>query len=244
MIDRAHGLTAARGFRAAEAPNLVLLVNDGPMTAAAGAFTRHADPAAPVLWSQQVLTTGALKALIHTTGCANAHTGPLGFQATHATAEHVADVLALGAIDVAVCSTGPTGTHMDVIAVRAAVDAAAANLATAHTAANQAALTDPAGWTVGGVTADAVSIVTSDAAVSRADADHALRAAVDEAFTPFESANDTALLLVSGASGVAVPTADFTRALTAVCADLAAQAAARLTDAASATDATEDGESA
>ena len=58
-------VTAARGFRASGiaagikstgAPDLALVVNDGPSRAAAGVFTSNRVKAAPVLWSQQVLT--------------------------------------------------------------------------------------------------------------------------------------------------------------------------------------------
>ncbi len=56
-------------------------------------FTRNKVKAAPVLWTQQVLTTGALRAVILNSGGANACTGPGGFQDTHATAEAVAAAL-------------------------------------------------------------------------------------------------------------------------------------------------------
>ena len=53
-------------------------------------FTRNKVKAAPVLWTQQVMTTKRLRAVILNSGGANACTGPLGFQDTHATAEAVA----------------------------------------------------------------------------------------------------------------------------------------------------------
>ena len=56
-------------------------------------FTRNQVKAAPVLWTQQVLTTGRLRAVILNSGGANACTGPPGFQDTHATAEAVAAAL-------------------------------------------------------------------------------------------------------------------------------------------------------
>ena len=95
-------LTTPQGFRAAGvaaglkstgALDLALVVNDGPAHAAAGVFTRNKVKAAPVLWSQQVLTTGRLRAVVLNSGGANACTGPEGFQTAHATAEKAAEAL-------------------------------------------------------------------------------------------------------------------------------------------------------
>jgi len=84
--------------------------NEGPDYPAAAVFTRNKVKAAPVLWTQQVMTTKRLRAVILNSGGANACTGPGGFQDTHATAEAVAAALSAwgtdtGAIEVAVCST-------------------------------------------------------------------------------------------------------------------------------------------
>ena len=96
------GVTAAQGFRAAGIAagikksgraDLALVVNDGPRTEAAGVVTRNKVKAAPVLWTQQVLTYGALRAVVLNSGGANACTGPEGFRTAHATAEKVAEVL-------------------------------------------------------------------------------------------------------------------------------------------------------
>ncbi|MUL85921.1 MULTISPECIES: bifunctional glutamate N-acetyltransferase/amino-acid acetyltransferase ArgJ [unclassified Mycolicibacterium] len=125
-LVRTQGVTAAAGFRAAGiaagikasgAPDLALVFNEGPDYAAAGVFTRNKIKAAPVQWSQQVLTTGRLRAVVLNSGGANACTGPLGFQDTHATAEAVAAALSdwgteTGAIEVAVCSTGLIGDRL------------------------------------------------------------------------------------------------------------------------------------
>ncbi|WP_018686155.1 bifunctional glutamate N-acetyltransferase/amino-acid acetyltransferase ArgJ [Actinokineospora enzanensis] len=260
-IDRNHGVTAPAGFRAAGVaagikpsgkPDLTLVVNDGPVTAAAGVFTRNKVKAAPVLWSRQVLTTGRLKAVVLNSGGANACTGPEGFQDSHATAEKVADVLGLGAVDVAVCSTGLIGERLPMDAIRSGVDLAAKELTTGAEASlaaatavmttdtrpKLAALTHPGGWAIGGFAKGAgmcapnmatmLSVVTTDAVLDPATADAALRAAVESTFNRLDvdggtSTNDTVLLLASGASGVQVDPAGFTAALTALCADLVAQ---------------------
>ena len=123
---RSQGVTAPAGFRAAGipagikssgAPDLALVLNEGPDYAAAGVFTRNQVKAAPVLWTQQVLTTGRLRAVLLNSGGANACTGPAGFGDTHTTAEAVAAALSnwgseTGPIDVAICSTGLIGDRL------------------------------------------------------------------------------------------------------------------------------------
>ena len=130
-------LTTPQGFRAAGvaaglkstgALDLALVVNDGPAHAAAGVFTRNKVKAAPVLWSQQVLTTGRLRAVVLNSGGANACTGPEGFQTAHATAEKAAEALGCAPVEVAVCSTGLIGKQLPREAVLAGVEAAAAAL--------------------------------------------------------------------------------------------------------------------
>ena len=132
-------VTAATGFRAAGvaaglkasgAPDVALVVNDGPASVAAGVFTTNTVAAAPVLWSRQVLTTGHLRAVVLNSGGANACTGPEGFGDTHRTAEHVADVLGLAPIDVAVCSTGLIGVRLDMSALLDGVEQCAGQLRT------------------------------------------------------------------------------------------------------------------
>ena len=254
-------VVTAAGFRAAGVaakiksngrPDLALVVNDGPVFAAAGVFTRNKVKAAPVLWSQQVLADGRLRAVVLNSGGANACTGPQGFQTTHATAERAAELLGIGAVDVAVCSTGLIGEQLPREAVldgvAAAVEALAAGpdaglaaataVMTTDTVAKQAEHTDPAGWSVGGFTKGAgmiapsmatmLTVLTTDAALDASTLDAALRAAVRVSFERLDidgstSTNDTVLLLASGASGVAPEPAAFTAALTDVCRDLARQ---------------------
>lgn len=136
---RAAGVAA--GIKASGDPDLALVVNDGPGDAAAGVFTGNRIKAAPVVWSEQVLKTGRLTAVVLNSGGANACTGPQGFADAHATAERVAERLGIGAGEVAVCSTGLIGEFLPMDAVLPGVDAAAAALpAVGDTAA--AALAD------------------------------------------------------------------------------------------------------
>jgi glutamate N-acetyltransferase/amino-acid N-acetyltransferase len=260
-VDNNGGVTAPAGFRAAGIaagikesgnPDLTLVVNDGPLTSAAGVFTTNKVKAAPVLWSQQVLVQRSLKAVVLNSGGANACTGPEGFQDTHTTAEKVAAVLGVGAIDVAVCSTGLIGARLPMPALLSGVDTAAAALAAgpqADTAAATAVLTTdthpkqsaakhPDGWSVGGFVKGAgmlapnlatmLSVITTDAALTGDQLDTALRAATAATFDRLDvdggtSTNDTVLLLASGASGITPTDVEFTALLTAVSADLVHQ---------------------
>jgi glutamate N-acetyltransferase/amino-acid N-acetyltransferase len=247
---RAAGVAA--GLKSTGGLDLALVVNDGPAHAAAGVFTRNKVKAAPVLWTQQVLVTGRLRAVVLNSGGANACTGSEGFQTAHATAEKAAEVLGCGPIEVAVCSTGLIGKQLPRAAVLAGVEAAAAALGadaasglaaataimTTDTVAKQAVHTDEAGWSIGGTTKGAgmiapsmatmLTVLTTDAVVDSAVLDEALRPAVRVSFDRLDvdgcmSTNDTVLVLASGASGVAPDPLVFTAALTAVCRDLAQQ---------------------
>jgi glutamate N-acetyltransferase/amino-acid N-acetyltransferase len=247
---RAAGVTA--GIKANGRPDLALVVNDGPESTAAGVFTRNKVKAAPVLWSQQVVSTGTLRAVVLNSGGANACTGPEGFQTAHATAEKAAELLGCGAIDIAICSTGLIGAQLPREIVLAGVDkaagalestaeaglAAATAIMTTDTVPKEARHVDEAGWSVGGLTKGAgmiapsmatmLSVLTTDAVVDAATLEESLRAAVRVSFDRLDvdgsmSTNDTVLVLASGASGVTPEPAALTAAFTAVCKDLAKQ---------------------
>jgi glutamate N-acetyltransferase/amino-acid N-acetyltransferase len=251
-------VTAPLGFRAAGvaaglktrgARDLALVVNDGPSRAAAGVFTRNRVKAAPVLWSEQVLAGGRVKAVILNSGGANACTGPAGFQDTHATAEKVAGVLADSAGEIAVCSTGLIGERLPMDKLLPGVDVAAAQLSRdgGLAAADAIRTTDTVtkisfrrgeGYMVGGMAKGAgmlapamatmLSVITTDADVPEGELDKVLRKAVGVTFDRLDtdgcmSTNDTVLLLASGASGVTPDPAEFEKKVTEVCADLARQ---------------------
>jgi glutamate N-acetyltransferase/amino-acid N-acetyltransferase len=244
---RAAGVAA--GLKASGNPDLALVVNDGPADAAAGVFTANRIKAAPVLWSEQVLKTGRLTAVILNSGGANACTGPQGFADTHATAERVAERLGIGAGEVAVCSTGLIGELLPIDAILAGVDAVTAQLhadggqaaaeaiMTTDTRAKTATVTS-GGYTVGGMAKGAgmlapslatmLVVLTTDAMADADTLDTALRRATAVTFDRVDSdgcmsTNDTVLLLASGASGVTPEPADLAAQVTAVCHDLAQQ---------------------
>jgi glutamate N-acetyltransferase / amino-acid N-acetyltransferase len=251
-------VTAAVGFRAAGAtaglkpsgrPDVAVVVNDGPRYDAAAVFTSNRCRANPVLWTQQVAADGRLAAVVLNSGGANCYTGPAGFQTTHASAELVADLVGIGAIDVAVCSTGLIGELLDrakledgIRKVVAELDSdgggdAANAILTTDTHAKQAVV-EGDGWVVGGMAKGAGMLapalatmlvtLTTDAVADPARLDRALRAASRATFDRLDtdgctSTNDTVLLLANGASGIEPSEGDLTAAVTGLCDDLARQ---------------------
>ena len=250
-------VTAPKGFRAAGAtaglkasgnPDVALVVNDGPSRAAAAVFTSNRFKANPVLWSEQVVSDGQVKAVVLNSGGANCGTGPEGFQTTHATAELVAELIGDGAKDVVVCSTGLIGPLFSrerlLSGVRLAHDAltadggdaAATAIMTTDTVSKQS-IVHADGFAVGGMAKGAgmlapalatmLVVLTTDADVTAADCDRALRAATRTTFDRLDSdgcqsTNDTVLLMASGAA--TSPSVDaFDEAVRQVCADLAMQ---------------------
>src|ERR1022692_4776967 len=92
-------VTAALGFRAAGVAaglkpsgvrDVAVVLNDRPSRAAAAVFTTNRVKAAPVLWTEQVVRGGRVRAVLLNSGGANACTGPLGFTDTHHSAERLA----------------------------------------------------------------------------------------------------------------------------------------------------------
>jgi glutamate N-acetyltransferase/amino-acid N-acetyltransferase len=244
---RAAGVPA--GLKSSGAPDVALVVNDGPSRAAAAVFTSNRFKANPVLWSEQVVKDGKVRAVVLNSGGANCGTGAAGFQTTHATAERVAELLEDGAADVVVCSTGLIGPLFSRDRLLDGVDAAAKELTddggeaaavaimTTDSVAKQASVALD-GWSVGGMAKGAgmlapalatmLVVLTTDADVEAASCDRALRAATRTTFDRLDSdgcqsTNDTVLLMASGASGVRPEPDSFDEAVRRVCWDLAMQ---------------------
>jgi len=252
-------VTVAKGFVAAGVvaglkkngnKDVSLVVNQGPLKAAATVFTTNRCLANPVLWSKQVIADGEVEAIILNSGGANCYTGSEGFQTTHATAEKVAELLGVSAGDVLVCSTGLIGDQLDRPKLLAGVEAAAAGLSTENglQAAEAIMTTDSvsktaqrvsgAGWAIGGMAKGAgmlapglatmLVVITTDAVLTSDILDATLRNATRVTFDRLDSdgcmsTNDTVALLGSGASGITPDIAEFQRLLTEVCHDLAQQ---------------------
>jgi glutamate N-acetyltransferase/amino-acid N-acetyltransferase len=249
---RASGVRA--GIKKSGNPDLALVVNDGPRDVVAAVFTSNRFKAAPVLWSQQVVADGQARVVVLNSGGANACTGPEGFADTHRTAEHVAQVVQargsdIGAGDVAVCSTGLIGERLPMEKLLAGVDSAVAALSdnggadaavaimTTDSVSKTSAVAGD-GFVVGGMAKGAgmlapalatmLVVITTDAEISVADAQIALREATSVSFDRIDSdgcmsTNDTVLLMANGASGTSPSLDDFTQTLTQVCTDLARQ---------------------
>jgi glutamate N-acetyltransferase/amino-acid N-acetyltransferase len=251
-VTHPSGFTAAgvaAGLKSTGAKDLALVVNQGPTFDSATVFTANRCKANPVLWSQEVVKDGTVKAIVLNSGGANCYTGPEGFRTTHAVAEKVASGLGIGAIDVVVCSTGLIGLANDRDDLLAGVEAATAELAAngGPSAAEAIMTTDSvskntvvegAGWSIGGMAKGAgmlapqlatmLVVITTDAVVPAADLDAALRAATRVSFDRLDSdgcmsTNDTVTVMASGASGITPTPEDFTAALTQACTDLAMQ---------------------
>jgi glutamate N-acetyltransferase/amino-acid N-acetyltransferase len=244
---RASGVAA--GLKTSGGPDVALVVNDGPDATAAGVFTSNRVKAAPVLWSQQVLRAGVVRAVVLNAGGANACTGPQGFQDTHRTAEAVAARLGLGAGDVVVCSTGLIGERLPMPKLLAGIESASRKLArdggeaaakaimTTDTRHKTTVVTGP-GWSVGGMAKGAgmlapglatmLVVLTTDASVDSSTLDTVLHAATATTFDRIDSdgcmsTNDTVVLLASGASGLSPSVEELTAAVTLACRDLALQ---------------------
>ncbi|MFI2648122.1 MULTISPECIES: bifunctional glutamate N-acetyltransferase/amino-acid acetyltransferase ArgJ [Micromonospora] len=210
---RAAGVAA--GLKASGAGDVALVVNDGPDAGVAGVFTANRVKAAPVLWTQQVVRGGVVRAVVLNSGGANACTGPAGFQDTHATAEHTAAALTassprlmVGAGEVAVCSTGLIGERLPMDKLLPGVRGAVRGLSRVggHPAAEAIMTTDTrpkttvargSGWTVGGMAKGAgmlapamatmLCVLTTDAVAGPETLDAALRAATRVTFDRVDS---------------------------------------------------------
>lgn len=254
-------VTFAQGFRAAGVEagvsavagkkDVTLVVNDGPLHAAAGVFTPNRFCAAPVQFTRKTVADGRIDAVILNSGGANACTGQAGYDQSVATADHVAALVGCGRDEVAVCSTGLIGELLPLDNVLAGADAAYAALADTPEAGADASVaimttdTTPktvqiegSGYRIGGMVKGAgmiapqlatmLCVITTDAVVTAGQMQAALSAGVEASFNRIDvdgcmSTNDTVLLLASGRSGVEPDKDEFNRLVARACASLARQ---------------------
>lgn len=252
-VTAARGFTAAgvvAGLKPSGTRDLALVVNTGPLAVAGAVYTANRCKANPVLWSEQASADGTVRAVILNSGGANCFTGPSGFATTHATAEHVAAGLGIGAGDVVVCSTGLIGQELrpDLMAtgVEAALaalsdtggDEAAHAILTTDTVAKQVVV-DGTGWVLGAMAKGAAMlapglatmlvVLTCDAVPpAGADLSALLRSACSRTLERLDSdgcmsTNDTVVLMVSGAAEVAVEAATLESAVTSALGQLGRQ---------------------
>lgn len=250
-VTFAKGFTAgsvACGLKSNGKLDLTVVFNQGPSSAAAAVFTSNRAKANPVIWSMEAIKDAAARAVVLNSGGANCYTGAQGFQATHKSAELVAEQLNVSAQDVLVCSTGLIGVQLDTEKLFPGIERACSALSEegGHDAALAIMTTDSvpklatassaAGWKIGGMAKGAgmlapalatmLVVITTDALVTEIDSK--LRLATSLSFDRLDSdgctsTNDTVILLASGASGVEAGSNEFQMLLNALCQDLAEQ---------------------
>lgn len=243
----AAGISAVEGKK-----DLALVVNNGPLDAAAGVFTSNRFCAAPVQWSRNIVSDGHVKAVILNSGGANACTGKPGYEQSKATAEKVAGLIGAKAEDVAVCSTGLIGELLPLDNVLSGADKAFETLAdtaeagadashaimTTDTKPKTVELEGANGFRIGGMVkgsgmiapqlATMLCVITTDAVVTAGQLQAALNAGVEMSFNRIDvdgcmSTNDTVLLLASGASGIEPDPDEFKELVAKATASLARQ---------------------
>ncbi len=197
---------------------------------------------------------GFARVVVINSGCANACTGDEGLEVARATAAHAAHVFSAAPEQILVASTGVIGVALDAGKVKAGLSNSVARLSReGHLDAARAIMTTDRGpkeaaaegqignrtFRVGGIAKGAgmiepnmatmLAVLTSDVVIDGALLDKALREACATTFNAITidgdtSTNDTVFALASGASGVAIGSAElpaFVRVLTSVCRELA-----------------------
>ncbi len=251
-VTHSAGFVAAgihAGIKSSGNKDLALVRNLGPLHNAAAVFTSNRAQANPIIWSKEVIKDGSVAAIVLNSGGANCFTGAQGFQATHSTAEAVGSALDVSSGDVLVCSTGLIGEQLPLDKILTGVETLATVLSDngGQDAADAIMTTDSVsktvqrdgnGYRIGGMAKGAgmlapglatmLVVITTDAELSSAELDRALRHATRVSFDRLDSdgcmsTNDQVTLMASGASGVTPDLDDFTSLLTDACIDLAQQ---------------------
>ena len=245
----AAGITA--GLKKSGKKDLAVIANNGPQHTAAAVFTRNKVFAAPVKLTRQHVANGSLQAVIINSGNANACTGDQGYDNAHTQAEITAKELGTATEDVAVCSTGIIGEHLDMETLTPAIPTAVKALAAtadAGAAAAEAIMTtdtvakstyvEANGFVVGGIgkgvgmmapsLATMLCVLATDAAVTPEMAQEALQSSADKTFNTLDidgttSTNDTVILLANGASGYQPSQDELNSAVWKACEDMANQ---------------------
>src|SRR5260370_40415742 len=146
------GVTSAQGFVAAgvhcgikpQKKDLALVVSRVPAVAA-GVFTTNKAKAAPVLVNMERIRSGQGRAVLLSSGNANACAGEEGLRDAREMAHLVAQHLQIPEELVYVCSTGPIGVPLPMEAIRRGVPEAVRLLGPGGIAAAEAILTPDTG---------------------------------------------------------------------------------------------------
>lgn len=213
--------------------DMAMLLSEKPAVCA-GVYTKNCVQAAPVLWDKKITDGGgSVRAVVINSGNANACTGEQGYKNTQTTAQTAARALEINKEEVLIASTGVIGVQLPMDIIEGGVRDMAANLEASPAAALEAAraimTTDTyekviaAEFTLSGKTVrmgamakgsgmihpnmgTMLSFITTDADISKAMLDKALREDVEYTYNMVSvdgdtSTNDTVLLLANGMAG-------------------------------------------
>ncbi len=228
---RACGVEA--GIKYADRKDLALLVADKP-SAVAAMFTTNKVTAAPVVVSRERTSGGVAQAVVINSGNANACTGEEGLFNAYAMTRLTAAALEIEEVHTLVCSTGVIGVELPMEPVVSGIDKAVAALSvdggddaaaaimTTDTMKKQYAVKlqiDGRNVVIGGMAkgsgmiepnmATMLAFITTDAAISAASLEFALRDAVELSFNRLvvdgdQSTNDSVIAMASAMAGNSV----------------------------------------
>jgi len=248
-VTAAEGFVAAgchAGIKRRKFDMALIATDDRRPVNCAAVFTQNKFVAPPVELDRATLAAngGQAAAVIVNSGNANAGTGKAGYKDAQLMAAATGEALQIANSHVMVCSTGIIGTPLPMdpilshvphlvkkLSVAGGHDAARGILTTDHQA--KEVVIRGSNFTLGGMAkgcgmiapnmATMLAFLTTDADVSRAVMQKALKAASDATFNTLNvdgatSTNDTAMLLASGRRGKA-DADEFADAVLAACRD-------------------------
>ncbi|MFL6754041.1 MAG: bifunctional glutamate N-acetyltransferase/amino-acid acetyltransferase ArgJ [Sphingomicrobium sp.] len=235
-VTAAEGFVAAgchAGIKRRKFDMAMIATGDRKPVTCAAVFTQNKFAAPPVELDRATLEAngGKAAAIVVNSGNANAGTGVPGYKNAQLMATATSEALEVASSHVLVCSTGIIGTPLPMEPILSHVPKLAKKLSIdgAHDAARGILTTDHqakevvirgSSFTLGGMAKGCgmiapnmgtmLAFLTTDAEVSRATMQKALKAAADATFNTLNvdgatSTNDTAILLASGRRGKADP---------------------------------------
>jgi glutamate N-acetyltransferase / amino-acid N-acetyltransferase len=217
----------AAGIKPSGKKDLALIHSPSPARSAA-VFTTNQVKGAPVLVSMEHARTGALQAIVASSGCSNVCTGERGVRDAREMVKQTAELLRIPPSHVLIASTGVIGQPLPMDKIRGAIPKlvkslspqggreAAEAIMTTDTRQKEAALRCEVGGrtvTLGGMAkgvgmiephlATMFCFVTTDAAVARGALDPILRRSVDRSFNRItvdsdQSTSDTVAVIANG----------------------------------------------
>jgi glutamate N-acetyltransferase/amino-acid N-acetyltransferase len=217
----------AAGIKPSGKKDLALIHSPSPARSAA-VFTTNQVKGAPVLVSMEHARTGALQAIVASSGCSNVCTGERGIRDAREMVKQAAELLRIPPSHVLIAATGVIGQPLPMDKIRAAIPKlvkslspqggreAAEAIMTTDTRLKEAALRCEVGGrtvTLGGMAkgvgmlephlATMFCFVTTDAAVARGALDPILKRSVDRSFNRItvdsdQSTSDTVAVIANG----------------------------------------------